>query len=177
MRQPKPIQLRFQEFMTKHDLSQQKIAEIALEYANSGPEYARTFFSQKYSISPAVFYGALEYSIIARLVDKTTESRIFLKLACNNSQHGGQDGVKRSVEHKNHVLRLQREYAVAFKRHIDSFSEETIFKICMDFRDGMAISQIAKKNKTSSRVVKILLGKGLDLLFDTYHSVKRRMGK
>ena len=65
----KPIQDQFADFKGKHKkLTNAKINQIAFEYANSAPEFARTYFSQKYGISQTVFYRVLEFAIICGLV-------------------------------------------------------------------------------------------------------------
>lgn len=173
----KPIWESFSEFKARNHLNDFKIIEIAKMYASTNTKCARTALSEAYGISEHVFYKLLDFAVIACLVDKETQDKILLKRINNSCIHGASEGAKKSILHKQKVLELQKEYEAAFKMHLDSFSEETIFKICKDFRDGMAIYQIAKKNKTSSRVIEILLENGLKILFDTYLSVKRKMGK
>ena len=171
----KPIWVRFSEFKTRNNLSNSKIAEIAHHYAHTGHECARTTFKKNYGISEHIFYKVLDYAVIAHLVDKETQDLIFLKRISNNCQHGS-EGAEKSVEHKHEVLQLQQEYAVAFQAHLASFTEVDLFKICKEFgRDGLTLSEIAKLHKTSSRVIKILLNKGLDVLSDTYHCARRKM--
>ena len=174
----KPIWVRFSEFKVRNNLSNRKMAEIANQYAYSSSECARTVFTKNFGISEHVFYKVLDFAIIAKLVDKETQDHIFLKRIGNNCKHGSKEGAQKSVEHKNKVLQLQQEYAVAFEQHIASFSEADIFQICKEFgRDGLSIFEIAKRHNTSSRVIETLLKKGIGVLFDTYILTKRRLGE
>ena len=175
----KPIWTLFAEFKTRNKLSNQKITEIAHQYAYSEHQYARSHFCKTFSLkSEYVFYRILEFAIITKLVDEQTQDLIFLKLACNNCKHGGSDGLRRSMEHRDKILKLQHEYSVFFENYILSFSESDIFQICKEFgRDKLSVLEIAKMHETTSRVIQILLKKGLMVLFDTYMGVKNRIEK
>ena len=174
----KPIHVRFAEFKDRNHLSNQKIREIAYNYAISVSESARTFFTTQCSISEHVFYKVLEYAIICKLVDKEIQDRIFLKLASNGCRRGGKDALKASKDKKDRILQLQAQYSLFLEEHIASFSEIDLFQICKEYgRDKMSVSEIAKRHGTSIRVIEVLLNKGLGVLFDTYFAAKNRLEK
>jgi len=172
----KPIPVRFQEFKTRHNLTNKKIAQIATEYAYSHPEYARTFYSKANGISEHVFYKILEFAIITRLVDEETQGRIFSKLCFNNLKHGStKENVERSRKKREQVLCLQKEYLEYFNSHLDSFSNDEIIKICKEFSEGISMQEIARNHTTSVRVIRYLLDRGMSFIFDIYTRCRNRL--
>lgn len=161
---------RFQSFKSRHDLTNQKIAQIMTEYANTEDEYSASFFSAKYKITLYEFYRLKDYTIIFMLVDAPICKRIRNKSFRNQSSKNASGNYSSSKHHYEKLIVLRKEY-------LKTFSDEEIILIATEYADGDALYDIAQKHAISTYTVRKLLTVCLlkHLVSDSiYQSIKLR---
>ena len=151
---PKSIVDRFVEFKCRHNLSTAKIQEMATEYANSGPDTARSYFVKKYGISEHVFYRARDFAVICMLVDYKTTNRILRKAASNYAEKNPERTMEKSISHSA-LLRNQRA------EYFGSFTQKEIEDILYKYAEGIDLNKIATAYDTGVSAINFLLKKGL----------------
>lgn len=158
----KSIYERFLNFKTRHNLSNEVIAQIATEYADSNLELARSYFSDKYNISEYVFYKARDYAIIFCLVDKKTYERIKQKSSTNyRNNNTKNNSAADSVAHFDELLVKQQEF-------LDGFSKNEILDIASKYVEGISKKNIAIAYGTGEYAIQLLLKKGIiEFIFDS----------
>lgn len=167
----KSIYVQFLEFKGRHNLSTSQIREIAEDYANSGPDFARSYFSKKYEISKHVFYRARDFAVICMLVDTRTQERIFEKAKFNSKQHNIKKSAAKSIAHSAYLMKKRAEF-------FNSFTQNDIEDICRKYAEGVELSKIAHAYDTGISAVKFLLKKGLLLGYvdePTYAAIRLRV--
>lgn len=141
---------KFQDFKIKHNLTDTQIVKIMVEYASTVDEYSASFFATKYHISEYVFYKMRDFTIIFMLVtpfncknirDKAFRNQSAKNPACNHTAS--------SNYYKQLILRR--------KEYLQSFTDEQITLIAIDYSKGFSLSDIARKYKISSYAVQKLL--------------------
>lgn len=152
----KPILAKFLEFKHRHNLSNSVIQNMMTEYANSGPDTARSYFMNKYSISEHVFYRCRDFAIICMLVDGRTQKRLFKKAAFNSQEHNAHQSSRKSISYSEKLL-MQRE------QFFNSFSRNDIEDICNKYAEGLPLAKIASSYETGIFCIKNLLRKGIIL--------------
>lgn len=157
----KSIYEKFLDFKGRHNLSNEKIAQIATEYANSDLELARSHFSEKYKISEYTFYKARDFAIIFCLVDKETYKRIRQKSSTNyRNNNTKNNSAVASIAHFDELFNKQQEF-------LASFSKTEILNIANKYVEGISLKKIAKSYDTGEYAIKKLLKKGIiDFIFD-----------
>lgn len=168
MKKKKSILDRFLEFKGRHNLTTATLQKMFQEYANSGPDKARTYFTHKYGISEHVFYRARDFVVICMLLDAKTTNRIFAKAAFTSGEHGS---AKRSQKHSQN-LKLQRE------EFFSTFTQADIEDILHKYAEGLALEKIAVTYDTGTWAIKVLLKKGLLLGYadqNTYALIDQRV--
>lgn len=161
---------KFQEFKKRHNLSNQQIVRIISDYANTADEYAASFFAAKYNISNDVFYKIRDYTIIFMLVDATVCQRIRNKLFRNQSGKNKSGNYTAANRHYQLLIKKRKEY-------LKSFSNEEIVLVAIEYANGDALYDIAKKHNISTYTVRKLLAIALvnHLVCDTiYDSIQFR---
>lgn len=156
----KSIYQRFLDFKKRHELSNDKITQIATEYANSDLECARSYFSDKYKISEHTFYKARDYAIIFCLVDYQTYKRIQVKSSTNYSNNNEKNTAASSIAYFDKLLAQQQEF-------LDGFSTDELLDIANKYVEGISTKNIAVAYDTGEYAIKKLLSKGIvELTFD-----------
>ena len=61
--------------------------DTAKRYANSAPEFARTYFCELLNISPSCFYRVLEHAIVTNLVTEKEYEKMYQKSYKNQRSH------------------------------------------------------------------------------------------
>lgn len=157
----KSIYEKFLDFKSRHKLSNEKIAQIATEYANSSFDFARSYFSSKYEISEYVFYKARDFAIIFCLVDNTTAKRIHEKSSANYRSNNDKNSAADSIAHFNELIAKRQEF-------LDGFSKNEILDIAHKYVEGLSAKNIALCYDTGEYAIKKLLKKGIvELIFDS----------
>lgn len=150
----KPIYIKFLEFKRRHNLSNSVIQDMMTEYANSGPDTARSYFMNKYSISEHVFYRCRDFAIICMLVDGRTQKRLFKKAAFNSQEHNIHQSSRKSISYSEKLLMQREEF-------FNSFSQNDIQDICSKYAEGLPLEKIANNYETGIFCIKNLLKKGI----------------
>lgn len=158
----KSIYENFTDFKIRHNLSNEKIAQIATEYANSDFELARSYFSEKYKISEYTFYKARDFAIIFCLVDKEIYKRIRQKSSINyRNNNTKNNSTIASIAHFDELIVKQQEF-------LDGFSKSEILDIANKYVEGLSLKKIAVAYDTGEYAIKRLLKKGIvDFTFDS----------
>ena len=157
----KSIHERFLDFKTRHGLTNEKIAQIAIEYANSNLDFARSYFSEKYQISEYTFYKARDYAIIFCLVDNDTFKRIRDKSSSNYRRNNDQKSAASSLAHFDELIVKRQEF-------LDGFSTAEILDIALKYVEGLSVKNIALCYGTGEYAIKKLIKKGIvELIFDS----------
>ena len=157
----KSIYDKFVDFKNRHGLSNEVIAQIATEYANSNFELARSYFSDKYDISEHTFYKARDYAIIFCLVDNETFKSIRDKSSANYRSNNTKNTAVSSIAHFNELFEKRQEF-------LDGFSKSEIIDIAYKYAEGVSAKNIAVAYDTGEYAIKKLLGKGIvDLILDS----------
>lgn len=158
----KNIYKKFSAFKIRHNLSNECIAQIAIEYANSDLELARTHFSEKYGISEYVFYKARDYAIIFCLVDNNTYQKIRDKSSTNYRSNNDKNSAASSIAHFDELLAQRNQF-------LNEFTQKEIIEIGRKYVDGVTLKNIAIAYETGEFAIKKLLNKGIiSLIFDSY---------
>lgn len=159
--QKKSIEKRFSDFKLRNGLSNEIIAKMVREYANSSNDFARTYFKEKYHISEKTFYKSRDYAVIFCLVDEKICDKLKKKAAANYRKNNSNDS---AVACLNHFRGLLEER----KRYLESFSDDKIREIGAKYVEKVQVSKIAIMYETGEYAIKWLLKKGIiDLIFDS----------
>ena len=157
----KSIYEKFLDFKARHNLSNEVITKIAIEYANSNLELARSHFSDKYNISEYTFYKARDYAIIFCLVDNEVYKRIREKSSTNYKSNNSKKSAVGSLVHFDELLDKRQEF-------LDGFSTNEILDIANKYVEGISTKNIAIAYGTGEYAIKKLLRKGIiELIFDS----------
>lgn len=148
----KSIEKKLLRFMQHHNLTIETIQQMMEEYANSGPDQARSHFVAKYNISEHVFYRIRDFGVICRLVDSKTTKRILAKAQFNCNEHGDKSG--RSKKHGDKLLQERKDF-------FNSFTNTDIVRMMFLYALGYQVSNIASQYYTSEGTIKLLLAKGI----------------
>ncbi len=154
MGKKKSIVQQYISFKTRNGLTTKQIEEIAEEYANSGPDTARSYFMEKYDISEHVFYRARDFAVICMLVDSRTSNRILEKAAFNSREHNSKKSSVRSARHAQDLKGMRTEY-------FNGFTRSEIEDICAKYAEGLELRVIANAYDTGETCIKYLLRKGI----------------
>ena len=86
-------------FKERNSLSNSVIVKMVTEYANSEPDLACTYLSEKYKISKSTFYKARDYAIICCLVDNHICKRVKNKSVNNYKSNNSKKSGRKSLTH------------------------------------------------------------------------------
>lgn len=167
----KPIYLQFLHFKNRHQLTSQTIQEMMTEYANSGPDTARSYFMEKYDISEHVFYRCRDFAVICMLVDGKTKQRLLKKAAFNSQEHNKKKSSRKSALHSEKLMQQRAEF-------FNSFTQSEIEDICHKYAEGVELEKIAHSHDTGVFGIKNLLKKGILLGYvdaSTYQAISLRV--
>ena len=157
----KSIYETFLDFKVRHKLSNERISQIATEYANSSAEFARSYFSRKYDISGYVFYKVRDYAIIFCLVDTGTFKKIREKSSTNYKNNNDRNSAANSIAHFEELIVKRQDF-------LDGFSKDEILDISCKYVEGLSAKSIALCYDTGEYAIKKLLKKGIvQLIFDS----------
>lgn len=169
----KDMYKQFVDFKTRHSLSNDVIAKMITEYANSELELARTYYSKKYNISVSTFYKSRDYAVIFCLVDNTTYKKLQTKSAINYSNNNKKNSSSGSIVHYKTILKKRQDF-------LNSFSNNEIKDIAIKYIEGVSVENIAIAYDTGPFAIKYLLKKGIvSLILDAniVDSIKVIVGK
>lgn len=168
----KSIIKKFSDFKTRHNLSNEIIANMISEYANSDLCFARTYFKEKYGISTNVFYKARDFAVIFWLIDNRTCQKVRNKAAANYRSNNVQHTAKNCLAHFDELLQKRKEV-------ISSFSDNEIRDIGYKYISGVTVSKIAIAYDVGEYVINHLIAKGIvELIFDkiTVIEIQKQVG-
>lgn len=168
----KDLARRFKDFKIRHQLTNQEIRKIVLDYANSDLEYARTYFTNEYEISEHVFYRCRDFSVICCLVDEVTCNKLRKKAAENYKRNNEKESAAQSLKHHTDMMRQRKNFLM-------SFSDNDIVEMAEKYVDGFEISKIAITYDIDGLAVKYLLRKGItELILDksSVIAIQKRLG-
>lgn len=128
--------------------------KIALEYANTRNEYARSYFKEQYKISVGCFYSILETAVINNWVSEEDVNRMEAKALANQKAHAEEAGISTRVHYAN-LRKKRNEYLLC------KYSDEEMEKIAVEFATNTEMSkkQFADKLGLPTIVVDLLLKK------------------
>lgn len=141
---------KFQDFKRKYRFTDKCIASILTDYANTADEYSASFFAAKYNISKTMFYKMRDFTIIFMLVDVSVCRRIRNKSFRNQSGKNKSGNYTASNRHYKHLIEKRKEY-------LRSFSNDEIILVAIEYANGDALYDIAKKHQISTYTVRKLL--------------------
>ena len=147
----------FARFCRRHNLTPERVSQIAVDYAKSTPDLARSHFMEKYHISEHVFYRCLDFSIICCLVDDATCKRITDKSALNCRSHNDKNSSRRSSAHAMELLRARDAF-------LKSFSNDEIRNMAARLINGEKSHDVAASYNTSRLAINFLVGRGIENL-------------
>lgn len=156
----KNIYQKFDSFKNRNRLSNEMIAKIATEYANSPLEHAKTYFSEKDGISESVFYKARDYAIVFCLVDHNMYERIRKKSSTNYKSNNTKNSAVASMAHFDELIVQRQEI-------LNGFSKNEILDIGYKYVEGITIRKIAISYNIGEYAIEYLIRKGIvHLIFD-----------
>ena len=167
----KSIYDQFLDFKGRNHLTTKQIQEMVTEYANSGPDYARSYFTKKYEISEHIFYRARDFAVICMLIDSKTQERVLEKAKLNSKQHNNKKSAARTISHFSCLLQKRVEY-------FSAFTKSEIEDICQKYAEGLELEKIAIAYDTGVTAIKYLLKKGLLLGYidqNTFAAIELRV--
>lgn len=89
--------------------SRLEIKKIAEEYANSC--YTRSYFCEKYNISPSTFYNILDKAIVEHIVSFNTAINMKKRAIANKRERlKSNKGIKSTTEHYNKLLESRNNF-------------------------------------------------------------------
>lgn len=151
---------KFSDFKSRNNLSNETIAKMISEYANSDLCFARTHFKEKYGISTHVFYKARDFAVIFGLVDSKTCQKVRDKAAANYSSNNVQNTARDCLAHFNELLQKRKEV-------ISTFSDNEIRDIGFKYVSGITVSKIAVAYDVGECIINHLITKGIvELIFN-----------
>ncbi len=162
MKKRKSICKKFEDFKRRHNFSNEFIAKVATEYANTDLELARTHFLEKYNFSKQVFYSLRDYAFIFCLVDPTICKRIKEKSVTNykNNKNNKKKSARDSLNHFNELLKKRREF-------LNGFTPDEILDIAHKYIEGVSLKNIGIAYETGEYGIQLLLAKGIvNLVYD-----------
>lgn len=141
---------KFQDFKKQHNLTDNQIIQIMNEYANTEDEYSASFYAAKYHTTPRIFYRMRDFTIIFMLVDATVCKRIRDKSFRNQGSKNASGNCSSANQHYKYLIQKRKEY-------LKNFSNEEIGLIAVEYANGDALYDIAKKHNISVYTVRKLL--------------------
>lgn len=149
---------KFLSFKKRNSLDNRQIMQIAKEYAESPLDFARTYFSEEYGISPYTFYKCIEFSIVFWLVNFKTAEAIRKKSAKN---YAANNKYNATIDSSKKFKRLYCQR----KEFIETFDENKIKDIGQKYINGCPISEIASIFDIGEFGIGFLLKMGIEKLF------------
>lgn len=161
---------KFKDFKQQHNLTNTQIKQIMSEYANTEDEYSASFYAAKYNTTARVFYRMRDFTIIFMLVDAPVCKRIRDKSFRNQGSKNASGNCSSANKHYKYLIQKRKEY-------LNTFSNKEIGLIAVEYANGDALYDIAKKHNISTYTVRKLLAYALayHLVCETvYQSIKIR---
>lgn len=116
--------------------------KVTEEYANSEPQFARTYFCETYRITISCFYKILEYAVVENLVDDIVVQRMIKKAMTNQNAHKNGAGYSSIIKYTRMYQKRKRNIAIApYKKIAREMSVETVRTIAVDFGDNPDITK------------------------------------
>lgn len=134
----KTLANRFEEFKKRNSLTDKRITDMLTEYSQLVDEHARTYFCERYNVTPYVFYKARDFAIILCLIDSKTIDAVEKKMNNNQASHNEKSNNASSRDHFAKLRRMRNTY-------LDSFSKEKVREIAELFLSGERFTDIASK--------------------------------
>ena len=163
---------KFANFKERNSLSNSIIVKIVTEYANSEPDLACTYLSEKYKISKSAFYKARDYAIICCLVDNHICKKIKDKSVNNYKRNNPQKSSRKSLMHFEELYTKRQDF-------LNLFSDNEIKDIAYKYAEGVSPAIIAIGYDTGEFAIKWLLKKGIALLIvdaKTTEAISKMLG-
>lgn len=161
---------KFQDFKKRHKFTDKQIIQIMTEYANTEDEYAASFFAMKNNITEHIFYKMRDFCLIFMLVEAPVCKRIRDKSFRNQSGKNKSGNYTSAKYHYKQLIDKRKEY-------LKSFSDVEIELIAVEYANGDALYDIAKKHNVSVYTVRKLLAIALvnKLVCEPiYHAIRFR---
>lgn len=148
---------KFSDFKKRHCLSNSDIEKMIVEYANTEFDLASSYFSEKYNITPNVFYKARDYAVICCLVDEDICKKIKRKTIENYKKNNPKQTTNGPVVHFSD-LRVKRQ------EFLNTFSDNDIRDIAYKYEEGISLKNIGITYDIGEYGIKLLLRKGIVML-------------
>ncbi len=130
--------------------------EIAEEYANSEPQFARKYFSNRYEITFSCFYKVLEYAVTQNLVEDIIVEKMMKKSITNQNLH--KNGAGTST-----VIKYAKMYTKRYKYIAEAISEKELKDLAIRFGKSPDIPKIefASMYGVNSKVIDYALERAI----------------
>ena len=146
--------------------------KVAMEYATSPYEYARSYITTQYNITPHCYYQILDNAIIEGLVDEKMVYLMEQKALENQKAHMSHAGMT-TRKHYSDLRKLRKENSI-----VNMYSNEDLKKIATEFAfTDFSVSECAQNLNVSIRIYTLILEKAIiELLVDdnVYEAIKKR---
>lgn len=117
--------------------------KIAEEYANWEPQFARTYFCERYQITVSCFYKILEYAIVENLVDDITVQKMIKKAMANQNLHKSGAGYSSVIKYARMWTKRSKntDKSTQYKEIAEKMTVEEIKILARDFGDNPDITK------------------------------------
>lgn len=132
--------------------------KITEEYANSEPQFARTYFCNRYEITIACFYKILEYATIENLVEDIIVQKMMRKAMLNQNAHKNGAGY-------SSIIKYARMYHKRWKNFAKKeMTAEEVKALAIDFGDNPKITkaEFASAYCVHSKVIDYALERAIE---------------
>lgn len=130
--------------------------KVTTQYANSEPQFARTYFCEIYEITVSCFYKVLEYAVVQNLVDDETVRKMMQKAIQNQNLHKNGAG-------SSSIIKYAKMYTKRYKYIAETMPEEEVRTLARDFGDNPDITkaEFASAYGVSTKVIDYCLKRAI----------------
>lgn len=109
--------------------------KITEEYVTFEPQYARSYFCERYQITESCFYKILEYAVVRNLVEDVIVAKMMEKAIANQNLHKNGAGA-------SSVKKYARMYTERYKYIAETMPMEEVRNLARDFGDNPDITKV-----------------------------------
>lgn len=130
--------------------------KVTEEYATSEPQFARTYFCERYKITVSCFYKILEYAVVRNLVEDVIVSKMMTKAIANQNLHKSGAGA-------SSIVKYARMYTERYKYIAETMPVQEVKELARDFGDNPDISkaEFASAYGVPKRVIDYCLSRAI----------------
>lgn len=146
--------------------------ELTERYAKSEPQFARSYFCEKYNISYDCYYKVQEYAVVTALVEKSIVEKMINKAVRNQKANHKSAG-------SSTIIKYNRMYTDRCRYLAAMLQEKEILHIATDFADNPDISKrdFAAAYGLETKVLEMILERAIEenvVSDNTFEAIKRR---